>query len=194
VSLALGEDDFAAADEWLAKREIAPGFVALAPGSIWGTKRWPGYPELAAALDGQIVLVGGADDLPVAEAIQARAPARVHSAAGAVSLRVSAALIARAGVLVTNDSAPLHLSTAAGTPVVAIFGPTVPEQGFGPRGARDAALGHPALSCRPCSSHGPQVCPLLHHRCMRELAVETVVAAVAAARAAEDGRAIRLGH
>jgi heptosyltransferase II len=194
VSLALGAADFAAADEWLARRETAPGFVALAPGSIWGTKRWPGYPGLAESLDGPIVLVGGPHDAELAEAIVARAPERVRSAVCEVSLRVSAALIARARVLVTNDSAPLHLATAVGTPVVAIFGPTVPAHGFGPRGAADVALGHPTLPCRPCSAHGPQVCPLLHHRCMRELAVETVVAAVAATGTAEDRRAIHLGH
>ncbi|MBA3258839.1 MAG: glycosyltransferase family 9 protein [Gemmatimonadales bacterium] len=194
VWLALGEEDFAAADEWLARRDVAPGFIAIAPGSIWGTKRWPYYPELAAALGEPIVLVGGAEDVPLAKAIAARAPGLVHSAAGAVSLRISAALIARARVLVTNDSAPLHLGTAVGTPVVAIFGPTVPEQGFGPRGTADVALGHGGLPCRPCSAHGPQVCPLLHHRCMRELAVETVIEAVAGTKAGEDRRAIRFGH
>jgi heptosyltransferase-2 len=97
-------------------------------------------------------------------------------------------------VLVTNDSAPLHLATAVGTPVVALFGPTVPAQGFGPRGARDVALGHEGLACRPCSAHGPQVCPLLHHRCMRELAVETVLAAVRATTTVEERGAIRSGH
>ncbi len=194
VSLALVPADFAVADDWLAGRGLAPGFVALAPGSVWATKRWSYYPELAAALDGPVVVVGGPDDVALADMIVARAPDRVHSAAGALNLRASAALIARARALVTNDSAPLHLGTAVGTPVVAIFGPTVPEQGFGPRGASDIVLGHPALSCRPCSAHGQQVCPLLHHRCMRELTVETVIAALAAGKDVEDRRAICPGH
>jgi heptosyltransferase-2 len=77
---------------------------------------------------------------------------------------------------------------------VALFGPTVPAQGFGPRGPGDVALGHPGLSCRPCSAHGPMVCPLRHHRCMRELPVETVVAAVAATKAMEDRRAVCPGR
>jgi heptosyltransferase-2 len=97
-------------------------------------------------------------------------------------------------VLITNDSAPLHLATAVGTPLVALFGPTVPEQGFGPRGARDLALGHAGLACRPCSAHGPKVCPLGHHRCMRELAVETVAEAAVMVMGAEVGRAIRPRH
>jgi len=97
-------------------------------------------------------------------------------------------------VLVTNDSAPLHLATAVGTPVVAIFGPTVPGFGFGPRGPRDAIVEHPSLACRPCSAHGPQVCPLGHHRCMRELSVASVLAAVAAASGVEAHGAIRTRH
>jgi lipopolysaccharide heptosyltransferase II len=194
VHLALTADDRAAADAWLRERGVGAGFVALAPGSIWGTKRWAGYPELAAALDAPIVVLGGRDDGPLADQVVAAAPGRAYSAAGALGLRTSAALIARAGVLVTNDSAPLHLATAVGTPVVAIFGPTVPAFGFGPRGTRDAVVEHPSLACRPCSAHGPQTCPLGHHRCMRELSVASVLAAVAAASGVEAHRAIRTGH
>jgi heptosyltransferase-2 len=194
VHLALTADDRAAADAWLRERNVGAGFVALAPGSIWGTKRWPGYPELASALDAPVVVLGGRDDGVLADQVVAAAPGRAHSAAGTLGLRTSAALIARASVLVTNDSAPLHLATAVGTPVVAIFGPTVPAFGFGPRGPRDAVVEHPSLACRPCSAHGPQVCPLGHHRCMRELSVESVLAAVAAASGVEAHRAIRTRH
>jgi heptosyltransferase-2 len=164
--------------------------VALAPGSIWGTKRWPYFADLVSGLDKPCVVVGGSEDADLAGAIAAAAPGRVVSAAGALSLRVSAALIQRAAVLLTNDSAPLHLATAVGTPVVALFGPTIPEFGFGPRRAGDAALGHAGLACRPCSKHGPHRCPLGHHRCMRELTVETVAAALTEVLNAEESRAI----
>jgi heptosyltransferase-2 len=140
------------------------------------------------------VVVGGPGDEALADAVVAAASGRAFTAAGGLSLRASAALIARASVLVTNDSAPLHLATAVGTPVVALFGPTVPTFGFGPRGARDRVVEHAALPCRPCSAHGPATCPLGHHRCMRELSVESVVAAVAAASRVEGARAIRTGH
>ncbi len=188
VRLGLTNGDRAAADGWLAEHGIAPGFVALAPGSIWGTKRWPGYGALAARLvaDGrQVVVVGGADDAQLAAEVVAagsgergEGSGRIASAAGALALRASAALIGRAEVLVTNDSAPLHLATATGTRVVAIFGPTVPAFGFGPRGPLDRVIEHPGLDCRPCSSHGPQACPLGHHRCLQEVGVEVVLAAV----------------
>ena len=79
-------------------------------------------------------------------------------------------------------------------PVVAVFGPTVPGFGFGPRGPNDRVVEHPSLACRPCSAHGPQVCPLGHHRCMRDLSVETVAAAVEAVLGAEAHRAIRTGN
>lgn len=194
VRLELTADDRAAADAWLRERGLGSGFVALAPGSIWGTKRWPGYAELASLLDAPLVIVGGREDVPLAETVAAAAAGRAHSAAGVLGLRASAAVIARAAVLVTNDSAPLHLATAVGTPIVAVFGPTVPAFGFGPRGARDRVIEHPSLPCRPCSSHGPQVCPLGHHRCMREVSVESVAAAVAAVTGVEAHRAIRAGH
>jgi heptosyltransferase-2 len=190
VNLALTVSDYAAADAWLAAHGVSSRFVALAPGSIWGTKRWPYYAELAAGLDRPCVVVGGADDRLLADAIVAAAPRRTVSAAGELGLRVSAALIQRAAVLVTNDSAPLHLATAVGTPIVALFGPTVPDFGFAPRGARDVTLGQDGLACRPCSKHGPEICPLGHHRCMRELAVETVAAALAAITSAEESGAI----
>lgn len=194
VSLGLTPADRAAGERWLSERGLAPGFLAFAPGSIWGTKRWPYYAALAAAVDRPIVVLGGADDTALADEILVAAPGRAHSAAGTVSLRLAAALVEQAALLVTNDSAPLHLATAVGTPVVAVFGPTVPAFGFGPRGQRDLVVEHDRLPCRPCSSHGPRVCPLGHHRCMRELSVDQVGAAVAAVTGGEVRGAIRSGH
>ena len=190
VNLGLTAADHDAAERWLESHRITPRFVAIAPGSIWGTKRWPYYRELAAGLDRLCVVIGGGEDSPLADSIVAAAPDRAVSAVGGLGLRASAALISRAAVLVTNDSAPLHLATAVGTPVVALFGPTVPEFGFGPRGQNDVTLGRDGLSCRPCSRHGPQKCPLGHHKCMRELSAETVAAAVAAVLSREESRAI----
>lgn len=172
--LALTDADRGRAAAWLAEAGVAAPFVALAPGSIWGTKRWPHYAALAQRLDIAVVAVGGPEDAALGRAIVSAAPGRASSAVGALSLRESAALIERAAVLVTNDSAPLHLATGVGTPVVAIFGPTVPAFGFGPLGADDAVVEHHAMPCRPCSSHGPETCPLGHHRCMVELDPELV--------------------
>jgi len=128
-----------------------------------------------------IVVVGGAEDRELGETIvTAVRPygGTAVNACGRLSLRESVALIGKAAALVTNDSAPLHFAAAAGTPIVALFGPTLPTFGFGPRGPRDVALGVEDLACRPCSRHGPTRCPLGHHHCMRRLALEPVLAAL----------------
>ncbi len=180
------EDERVVADvlEMIGLERGAP-FVALAPGSIWGSKRWPYYPELAhrlAAKGTAVVVVGGPADADegsqIVAAVAAAQRVAATNACGQLTLRQSAALIARAALLVTNDSAPLHLATAMGTPVVALFGPTATQFGFGPLRPGDVALGIDSLQCRPCSSHGPPRCPLGHHRCMRELTVPAVFAAI----------------
>ena len=146
--------------------------LALAPGSIWGTKRWPHYAQFAAHVAPlfRIVVVGGKDDAALAAEIgRAAGGERVLDATGRLSLLASAELIARCAAIVTNDSAPQHLASAVGTPTLTIFGPTVPEFGFGPLAPRHVTAGNNNLTCRPCDPHGPQVCPLAHWKCMREL-------------------------
>ena len=64
--LALSAADRDAAAEWMRQRGVPEGFVAIAPGSIWGTKRWPYYNELAATLNAPIVVVGGTEDAALA--------------------------------------------------------------------------------------------------------------------------------
>jgi heptosyltransferase-2 len=174
------------AEAFLRRDGIEPGvpFVALAPGSIWGSKRWPYFPDLAAHLVQRVpvVALGSADDRWLGDFMWLFAgdwlAHPLAMAFGALTLRESAAVIARAAVLVTNDSAPLHLAQAVGTPTVAVFGPTIPEFGFGPRGPRDVALGIGGLPCRPCSRHGPRTCPLGHHRCMSDLSMGEVMHAI----------------
>jgi heptosyltransferase-2 len=155
--------------------------LALAPGSIWATKRWPHFPAFASRVAPlyRIVVIGSADDAPLAaEIARAAGPERVVDATGKFSLLASTELLARCAALVTNDSAPQHLASAAGTPTLAIFGPTVPAFGFGPLAPRHATVGNERLDCRPCDSHGPKVCPLGHFKCMKELAVEQVAEAL----------------
>jgi heptosyltransferase-2 len=171
VSLGITRGDDAAAAAWLDVGGVPSRFVAIAPGSIWATKRWDKFPALAAMLDTFVVTVGGPEDRALGNDVVAQARAGGINAAGALPLRISAALIGRAAALVTNDSAPLHMAQATGTPTVALFGPTVPAFGFGPRGPRDLVLEVDGLGCRPCSVHGPRVCPLGHHHCMTQLDV-----------------------
>lgn len=151
--------------------------IALAPGSIWATKRWPGFPDLARSLatHGRMVIIGGAADRDLAAAIATPVP-NVIDSTGHLSLLASAELIRRSAILVTNDSLPQHLASAMGTPTVTIFGPTIPAFGFGPLAPGSLTVGHESMPCRPCHPHGPPVCPLGHHLCMRDLGEASVLA------------------
>lgn len=169
--------------QWMAGAGIAGGVrpVAVAPGSVWNTKRWPAgsYEMLCRLLRERgeaVVLVGGKADVPLCESIAASAG--VPSAAGVLSLLQSAALLRRCRVLVTNDTAPQHLAVAVRTPVVAIFGPTVPAFGFSPAGPRDAVVETLGLRCRPCSIHGGARCPIGTFVCMNLITPERVLAAI----------------
>jgi heptosyltransferase-2 len=177
-----GESERSAVDELLGPpSDAARPLVALAPGSVWGTKRWPYYPELAARIAPRcrLAIVGSADDSGAARRIAHAVGAQgVVDATGKLSLLASAELIGRADLLVTNDSSPQHLASAMATPTITIFGPTVPAFGFGPLAPHSTTLGHPSLPCRPCHHHGPPTCPLGHWKCMRELGVEVVEGAV----------------
>ena len=175
--------DRTATEGFLREHGIRERFVALAPGSIWGSKRWPHYSELAERLAGSvgIVVVGGPEDAGLAAEITAavaRSGGQAVSGCGRLTIRQSAEAIRRAAVLVTNDSAPLHFAQAVDTPTVAIFGSTVPSFGFGPRGPRDRVVQLDGLPCRPCSAHGPPSCPLGHHLCMKSLSVQDVLQAI----------------
>jgi len=155
-------------------------FIALAPGSVWATKRWPYYAQLAAALQAthRSIVVGSRDDAPLAAEIVRATGGDAIDATGRLTLLGSAELIGRCRAIVTNDSAPLHLASAMNTPTIAIFGPTVPAFGFGPLADASVTAEHLSLRCRPCHPHGPMICPLGHWRCMRDLSLETVLARI----------------
>jgi len=165
-------------DEVLGTAAYNQRLIVLAPGSVWATKRWPYYAALARELGvgARIVVVGSADDRELATEIVGATSGQAIDATGRLSLLASAELIGRAALVVTNDSAPLHLASAMNTPTVAVFGPTVPEFGFGPLAERAVVAGHERLDCRPCDKHGPRVCPLGHWRCMREITPDAVAA------------------
>ncbi|MDR2891803.1 MAG: glycosyltransferase family 9 protein [Deltaproteobacteria bacterium] len=99
---------------------------------------------------------------------------RLLNLAGALSLPELAACLGRLDCYLTNDSGPMHLAWAKGTPVVALFGPTVRDFGFAPRGESSVVLEVAGLDCRPCGLHGPQSCPEGHHNCMRKLSPDLV--------------------
>ncbi|HZR83084.1 MAG TPA: lipopolysaccharide heptosyltransferase II [Candidatus Binatia bacterium] len=184
--------------------------LALAPGSAWATKRWPAARfadaarELVASDVDAVAIVGARSDRPLADEIGRTLRARaargvpVVDLTGETSTGELVALIARASIVVANDSAPAHVAAALGRPVVALFGPTVPAQGFAPLGRAVRIVERDGLACRPCSRHGGDRCPIGTHECLAALGAEPVVAAARdlirsgaapAARAARGGAA-----
>jgi heptosyltransferase-2 len=153
-------------------------FVALCPGSAFAvTKRWPAerFAGLADALAERglaaAILVGpGEEELGARVAAAARTR---HAVLGADldPVELSAA-IALARAAVTNDSGPMHLAGAVGTPVAAFFGPTDPGR-TGPIGSPSRVLDR-YVFCSPCFK---TECPY-GHECMREIGVADAVRAV----------------
>jgi heptosyltransferase II len=162
--------------------EAAGGFAFLGVGARWATKRWPleRFVALGEALAREAGLVprfATAPGEPDAEMLRALLPPERHGEIVEAEFRDAAAIASFARVIVSNDSAALHLGPALGVPTVGIFGSTVPAFGFAPRGPRDAVV-ETALSCRPCGVHGRSRCPLGHHRCMRDIEPGAVLEAV----------------
>ena len=166
----------------------ARDFVAVAPSSVWATKRWPAekFAELVRLLRERhglsCVLVGGNDaaDLTVARELLAALPAgepRPLDLTGKTGLGPLKSVLSRARLVVSNDSAPLHVGIAMGAKVLGVFGPTTKELGFFPLAppGKSAVAELAGLACRPCGLHGHHDCPLGHFKCMRELSVEAVL-------------------
>jgi heptosyltransferase-2 len=157
--------------------------VGIAPGSVWATKRWL-TERLAEVADlllkeagAKVVLLGSREDRPLCERIADSMAGRPAIVAGKTSVLQSAAILSLCRVLLSNDSAPVHMASATGTPVVAIFGSTIPEFGFAPYGVGHLVV-QKELECRPCGIHGKRQCPEKHFRCMQDISTKEVLESV----------------
>ncbi len=161
--------------------------LGVHPGSTWPTKKWPlpYFAEIARRARNAgagLVLFGGADEEADAQAIIQAAglenDSRVLNLAGKLDLPRLAGYIASMDVYLSNDSGPMHLAWMQKVPTIALFGPTVRQLGFFPRGKHTQVLEVAELNCRPCGLHGSTKCPQAHFKCMLQLSPEQVWAAV----------------
>ena len=160
---------------WLASvgLQSESNIVAMAPGAAHATKRWPlehwrTLVDKAVRGGSAVVIVGGPDDVALGATLADQGQTRVASAAGVFGLQATGALLERARALVSGDTGIMHMATGVGTPVVALFGPTVEAFGFFPYASQARVLELP-LPCRPCTSQGGPRCPLGHHRCLVDI-------------------------
>ena len=152
------------------------GFIAIAPGAHWPTKRWTGYASLIAKMQNayfKIVIVGDKSDKSIADEITAAAGVEITNLCGLLDLAQLTYVLSKAKLLVTNDTGAMHIAEAAGTPVVAIFGPTVKQFGFAPW-RKESRVIETELDCRPCALHGSKTCPKGHFNCMKLITAEQV--------------------
>lgn len=161
---------------------IHPGTSAFASFKRWSPDRYAALADRLVAERGADVLVTyGPDERGVAESVVGRMSARGQLSPPTPDLQQMTALLARAALFVGSDTGPMHVASALGVPVVALFGPKDPVQ-TGPYGSRAAVVTGRA-HCRPCSRRGCR-----RVECMQTIMVDDVFRA---AEAVLDGRGRR---
>lgn len=147
--------------------------TAVAIGAKFATKSLPKekFIEILSGISGTIVLLGGKEDFSLGAEIQNElADQKIINVCGELSLHKSASVVKQASVLLTHDTGMMHIASAFETPIVSIWGNTVPEFGMYPYRpqSKDSFTIHQVegLSCRPCSKIGFQKCPKKHFNCM----------------------------
>jgi len=135
-------------------------FVLIHPGSRWLFKCWPAAPTAAlldriAASGWSLVMTGAPDpaEAPLVNAIKAALKAPIVDLTGQLTMAELSALIASARLFIGCDTAPMHLASAAGTPIVAWFGPS-DERVWGPWRVPHRIVASSAHPCRPCHLNG----------------------------------------
>lgn len=152
--------------------------IAVSPGARSHTKQWAkeGFLDVCRRcvkeLGAKVVLVGDQQDLKVSSVIMRDAGCGVIDLCGKTSLKELAAILKKSSLLITNDSAPMHIAWAVGTPVVAIFGPTDHDK-YSPRGVNDIII-RKGLSCSPCHA---ALC-VRNNECMKNITSDEVFKAV----------------
>ena len=159
-----------------AKKERVAG---IACGARYFTKRWPEekYAELARSLSGEgfsVTLFGGKDDLPAAERIAALSGVNVKNLAGKTGIIELAEAMSSCSFVVANDSAPMHIAAASGTPVIALFCGTSPKFGFAPAYGKNTVMNF-ELPCKPCGIHGQKFCWTGGFKCAEMITVDSIL-------------------
>jgi heptosyltransferase-2 len=176
----LGITDNGSAPRLMIEQSSKSNVIAICPGAKHWNKRWlPDYfaKTAAALIDlGYVIeLHGSSDERELAESIRLRSGIEaVRNRCGEFGFKELARHLSSCSLAITNDSGLMHLASAAGTPVVSIFGPTVREFGFFPRSPRSVVL-EADVDCRPCTTIGREDCPKGHFNCMKLITPDQVI-------------------
>lgn len=158
--------------------------IVIAPGAKHYTKRWPKekFAELINKMHYHIpginlILLGSPEDNEICSFIAENSNDRIINLCGKTTLLESAEIIDSSALVVTNDSAIMHIASARQVNVVAIFGSTVEQFGFVPYNAHFTII-QKDVECRPCTHYGKNKCPKKHFKCMNDITVEEVLTAI----------------
>lgn len=149
--------------------------VAIFPGSVWATKMWKKekFIELGKSIQGsgfQVIIMGGREEVSLGTEIASQISGAIQLC-GKTSVLESLLILSQVKLVIGNDSSSSHMAALMNKPVVSFFGPTVLRFGYRPWTQKVKVFEVENLKCRPCGAHGPQVCPLGHHKCMQDLDV-----------------------
>ena len=179
LTLGITEEERIWATDYIARIGNGKLVACLNPGAAFGgAKRWP--PERYAAVgqalvehhDMAVFVQAGPGEEEMAREVCDATAAPLHNAAGELTLRHLMAVLAQSKLLITNDSGPMHIAAAMGTPTVAIFGSTDPVN-TAPWSDRAVVVQH-RVPCSPCHQ---RTCPI-DHRCMTGVTAVMVMEAV----------------
>jgi heptosyltransferase-2 len=164
---------------YLRDNKINNDFVAIAPGSIWETKKYPKkyFEEIIHYLIGkknQVILIGGSKDKELCSLVK-RNLSYVFDASGIFSIVESIELLRHAKLLISNDSAPTHMGMAADIKVLTIYCSTVSDFGFYPYNSKSRFISFDELDCKPCGIHGHKKCPIKTFACGEKLLPKTII-------------------
>jgi heptosyltransferase-2 len=165
---------------FLTKNYIKNNFIAIAPGSVWETKKYPKeYLEMVinyfVKKGFQILLIGGDKDKLLCSSISEKYPQNVFDASGLFSIIESVELLKLSSMLLSNDSAPTHFGMCANIKVLTVYCSTVPEFGFFPYNKKSRYLSFNELECKPCGIHGHHKCPINTFDCGKKLLPEQLI-------------------
>lgn len=157
-------------------------YIVLAPSSVWFTKQWPKekwiYLKEILSQSYQLLFIGGPDDREYINSIILKTSNCINLC-GKLNLIQSAILMKNAKRVFVNDSAPLHLASAAQANTTAIFCSTVTDFGYTPLSKESKVIQlNPRLECMPCGLHGKKQCPLGHFNCAYHIEVDEVIATI----------------
>ena len=156
--------------------------IALNPGASHPVNRWSAEnfallaDRLMAGLGVRVVVVGGREDIPLADEIAAKAQEPIVNLAGEMTLLQLGAVLKRCAILISGDTGPMHMATAVGTPVVALFGAADPAR-TGPVGEGHRIIQAEGIDCVPCRSRRCSSSRYLE--CMERISVDEVYQACA---------------